>query len=132
MIVTFVPDEGDKQTWTFKPDRLLTTEAEAVERVTGQTYSEFGASLMNGGVTARRALVWIMRKRNGEPGVAFRDVDFPIGALSLELDDEEKALVRDAVTNDHTMSDEDKATAIAELGDLPDPKEAGSLTVDGG
>lgn len=125
MIVTYTPDEGDKREWRFKPERLLATEAEAVERVTGGTYSEFGASLMNGGVTARRALVWIMRKRDGEPEVKFRDVDFPIGALSIELDDEEKALVRQAVSSNEAMSDEDRETLLAELGpeeEAPDPK----------
>ena len=125
MIVTYTPDEGEPRVWPFKPDRLLTTEAEAVERVTGQTYREFGEALFAGSVTAYRALVWVLRKRNGVPDLRFKDVVFPIGALSIDLDDGEKVDTRKAIEASADMSEDDKAEALSALGpveDAPDPK----------
>jgi hypothetical protein len=115
MIVTYTPEDGDKQEWEFKPDRLMTTEAEAIERVTGMTYGEFGESLMKGGMTARRSMVWVLRKRNGEPTLKFRDVDFPVGDVEITLDDEETDRVRQAVLADTNLTAEQRAAALAEL-----------------
>lgn len=134
MIVTYVPDDGDKLEFTFKPRRLLTTEAEAIEKITGGTYAEFVDALTEGSITARRALLWSLRKRNGEPEIRFRDVDFPIDALEIELDDEEKEQIRQVIRDDATLTDEDREAALAELGPevaTPDPKEASS-NVDAG
>jgi hypothetical protein len=116
MIVTYTSEDGSKHEWEFKPDRLLTTEAEAIERVTGMTYAEFGEKLMNGGMTARRAMVWVLRKRNGEPTLKFREVDFPVGDVDIELDEQEKDKVRRAVLADTSMTDAQRAYALAELG----------------
>jgi hypothetical protein len=135
MIVTFTPDDGEKREWNFQPSRLLTTEAEAIEKVTGQTYADWGQTLLGGGMAARRALVWVLRKRDGEPDLRFRDVDFPVGALEINLDGGEKERVRQAIERDPHMSDEDREAAYAELGapEGGDPKdEATSNGVDGG
>jgi hypothetical protein len=115
MIVTFMHEDGDKREWQFKPDRLLTTEAEAIERVTGMTYADFGESLMNGGMTARRAMVWVLRKRNGEPELKFRDVDFPVGDVDIDLDDGEKEKMRQALLADANLTEEQRTYALAEL-----------------
>jgi len=125
MIVTFTPDEGAPTVWPFKPDRLLTTEAEAVERVTGLTYSEFGQAIFKGSTTAYRALVWVLRKRNGEPDIRFKDVDFYIGQLEIDLDDEEKAATRKSVEANAELTDDERNEALASLGpaeEAPDPK----------
>jgi hypothetical protein len=91
MKIFYAPDDGDAQAWDFDPMRMLTTEAEAIETVTGLTYIQFGEALENGSMKAFRALVWIMRKRHEDPTLKYRDVDFPIGALTFEADDEEPA-----------------------------------------
>lgn len=87
MKIFYAPDEGDAQAWDFDPLRMLTTEAEAIETVTGLTYIQFGEALENGSMKAFRALVWTLRKRHGEAELHYRDVDFPIGALTFENDD---------------------------------------------
>jgi hypothetical protein len=127
VILTFTPDEGEKQEWRFRGDKLMTTEAEAVEKVTGMTYAEFGERLLNGNPTARRAVVWVMRKRT-EPTLRFGEVDFPMGALRLDFEDEEKAEMRDAILADRTYSVKDKREALAELGfddEIVDPSDLG-------
>jgi len=88
MKIFYTPDDGDAQAWDFDPMRILTTEAEAIETVTGLTYIQFGEALGNGSMKAFRALVWIMRKRHEDPMLKYRDVDFPIGALTFENDEE--------------------------------------------
>ena len=129
MIITYTPDDGEKQVWSFSPERLLTTEAEAIEKVTGQSYADFAEALLNGGITARRAVVWVMRKRCGEPELRFRDVDFPVGAFRLDLDPEEKALIRNAILQTSDLTPEQRAGVLATLEDeedeereSPDPK----------
>lgn len=115
MILTYAPDDGDKQEWRFRGDRLMTTEAEAIEKVTAFTYADFGRKLLEGNPTARRAVVWVLRKRT-EPTLRFGDVDFPMGALTLDFEDEEKEAMRQAISDDRSLSEEDKMEALAEIG----------------
>jgi hypothetical protein len=120
VIVTLKSADGD-QVWPFKPDRLLTTEAEAIEKVTGLTFGEWGAELMKGGAAARRSLVWVLRKRQ-DPPLRYRDVDFPVGDLLVEYDPEEKAQIRQAIAADPSLTDEQREQAAAELGpEEPEP-----------
>lgn len=127
MILTFTPDEGEKQEWRFRGDKLMTTEAEAVEKVTGMSYAEFGERLLQGNPTARRAVVWVLRKRT-EPTLRFGEVDFPMGALQLDFEDEEKAEMREAILADRKFSVAEKREALAELGfddEIVDPSDLG-------
>jgi hypothetical protein len=91
MKIFYAPDDGDPQAWDFDPARMLTSEAEAIETVTEMTYLEFGEALSKGSMKAFRALVWIMRKRHEDATLRYRDVDFPIGALTFENDEPEPA-----------------------------------------
>lgn len=89
MKVIFTPEDGIEQTWDFHINDMLMTELEAVEKVTDLSLHEFAEGLRNGRVTAYRALVWVMRRRNGEPELRYRDVDFPLGALRLKFEQPE-------------------------------------------
>ncbi len=131
MRIFYAPDDGEKQEWSYKPDRLMATEAEAIENVTGMRYAEFAGKFLVGNATASRALVWVLRKRHGEPTLRFKDVDFPVGALRVELDDEENERVRQARLNDPTLTEEERAELAAEMGEVP-KDEAPSSSAAGG
>jgi hypothetical protein len=100
VIVVYTPDEGEPQRWPFKPGRVMATEAEAIEKVTGYSFQEWGDAMEKGSATALRALVWILRKRHEDPTVRYRDVDFPLGAVEIEMeDDDPKPPAADGVTD---------------------------------
>lgn len=127
MIVIYSPDEGEQQRWLFSPRTLMAVEAEAIERVTGLTFMEFGQALVRGSMAALRALVWVLLKRQ-EPTLKFADVDFPIGAVTTELDDDERAKAAERIRADPDLDDEDKAAALTSLG--VDPADAGDVDGD--
>lgn len=127
MLITYAPDEGDKQEWQFKGRTLMATEAEAIEKVTGIDWGEFSGRLMAGSPTAKRGLLWALLKRE-EPTLRFSACDFPIGSVEVELDEEEKADLRAAVRRSPSLTEEQRREALAQLGgeeadDEPGPKD---------
>ncbi len=131
MIVRFVED-GTERVWDgFKPDRMMNVEAEVIEKLTGMTFMEWGQALLNGSALAARALVFTLKKRdNPSGGIRFRDVVFPIGDLKVDLDDDEKKLVREALAT-ADLSEEDREQALAALGPEPSEDEAAEEPEDG-
>jgi hypothetical protein len=115
MHVVYAPEDGDKREWDFKGHRILTSEAEALEKVTGISLAEFSPRLMSGSATAKRGLLWLLLRRE-EPSTRYSSVDFPIGDLTVEMDDEEKAGFRDTIMRAPGLSDDERRAAIAELG----------------
>lgn len=135
MNVILTLEDGTEKRWTgFKPDRIMSTEAEAIEKVTGMTFGQWGQALMNGSSLASRALVWVLRKRE-EPTLRFRDVDFAVGDLMVGLDEEERTKVLAAMETDPTLTEEDRAQAMAAItasaeadGGVLDPDGPGNST----
>lgn len=107
---------GDREWLSFKPDRMLSTDSEAIEGVTQLTFVQWGQALLNGSSICGRALVWILLRKENR-ALRFRDVDFPIGDLRIELDDEEKARVRAELRRNDDLSDEDKQQILVALGE---------------
>lgn len=117
MNITFTEDDGTELRWEkFRPGRMPTVEAELVETVTGMTFPEWGSALMNGSTVAGRALVWVLKKRN-DPKLRFRDVAYPVEALLIGLDEDEKAKVRERLETDDTLTDEERAQVRLALGE---------------
>lgn len=75
----------DVREWDFKPERLMATEAIAIEKMTGQPFGEDQNKMRS-----MHALVWVLLKRD-EPTLKYTDVDFAIGDLTVDLDEEEQA-----------------------------------------
>lgn len=90
MKITYSPDGIEPVTWDFQPDRLLMSEAAAIEKVTGLGFTEWLTSLGTLSGDSMRALVWVLSKRT-DPTLRFSAVDFPVGALAMEPDDDELA-----------------------------------------
>lgn len=67
------------------PDKILNTEAMAIERVTGWEMQDFLAKLEKQSVLAMTAYIWVMAKRT-EPTIRFDDVEFSFDALEASED----------------------------------------------
>jgi hypothetical protein len=100
----------------FKPNKMMSTEAEAIEGVTSMTFVQWGQALLNGNALCGRALVWVLLKRQN-PNLRFKHVDFPIDELSVELDNDEKAKIRAELRTNDDLSDEDKKQIMLALGE---------------
>jgi hypothetical protein len=117
VIIRYVED-GTERVWdNFKPDRMMSPEAEVIEKITGMSFTEWGQALLNGRVLAGRALVFVLKKRE-DPTIRFRDVAFPVGDLKVDLDEDEKKLVREALAT-ADLDDEEREQALAALGPEP-------------
>lgn len=101
MRITFSPDGVEPVTWDFQPDKLLMSEAAAIEKVTGLGFTDWLGSLGTLSGDSMRALVWVLSKRT-DPTLRFSAVDFPVGALAMEADEDELAeqLEQDGPGND--------------------------------
>jgi hypothetical protein len=114
MYVTYKPDGGDVQEWSFHPRKMPSNEAEAIERATDMTWAEFSAQVMKGSVRARRALLWILLRRT-HPTLKFADVAFTMDELDMSMDSAELAAMR---TELEKVDDDDvRALALRQIDD---------------
>lgn len=89
MILRYTPEGAEPTEFPFKPRKLMSAEAEAIERVTGWDFGgEFGQKLMTGSMLARRALLWVMLKRS-TPTLRFEQVSICMDDVALDYDREE-------------------------------------------
>ena len=117
MNITFKSEKyGDREWLNYKPQRMMSTKSEKIEAVTGLTFVQWGQSLMNGSAICGRALVWVLLLDENR-GLRFKDVDFPIGDLGIELDDDEKTQIREALKTNDDISDEDRKQLLLALGE---------------
>lgn len=90
MIFTYKPAGGTERVWEVKAGRLLSPEMEAIEKVTGVFYPEWNRTLLDGSVTAARALLWVLLKREN-PTLKYDAVQFTYDEFDLDYDLDEKA-----------------------------------------
>jgi hypothetical protein len=117
LLLIYRPEGADERRWTFTPDKLMSSEAEAIEKVTGQTYEEFGQSLIKGSMSARRALLWVFLKREDAP-LRHSQVDVPVGSVGIDYEAHELQAIRDGLDEDRTLSDEDRQAAMDALDEM--------------
>jgi len=134
MILTYAPEGAEPRKWPVEPAKMMTSEAEAIEKVTGMTWDEFGLALVKGSVVARRALLWVMLKRS-EPTLRHNQIDPPVGSLTLEYERPELEAMREEVLKS-TETDEDmRELALGmlqtELDALPDEEEVPKADLNG-
>lgn len=77
----------DGQVFEYDPAKMLNTEAIALQKVTGLTVPAWAKALQEGDAYALTGLVWLLWRRNGRE-VAFDEVEFDIGQLDLQDDEE--------------------------------------------
>ena len=122
MIVTYSPDGGQARTWDYKAEDLPSAEAEDIEDAVGLTWDEFQVKLMTGGAKARRALLWVLLRRD-TPGLRFSDVAYRMGELAVDFDAEELGRLRQAVADAKELDDDVRAAALSVI-DAQGPAEA--------
>jgi len=82
--VTYTPEDGEPQVFDYNPNRLMSVEREALEKVTGRSFNEFAMGVLKGNALCRRALLHVLLKRQ-HPGIRFDDVDFLWDELTVEM-----------------------------------------------
>jgi hypothetical protein len=117
LLLIYRPEGADERRWTFTPDKLMSSEAEAIEKVTGQTYEEFGQALIKGSMSARRALLWVFLKREDAP-LRHSQVDVPVGSVSVDYEPHELQAIRDGLVENRTLPDEDRQAALDALDEM--------------
>jgi hypothetical protein len=96
VIVRWAGPEGVRE-WSYEPGELSSADAEAIEDVTGWTYEEFGQALWSGSVRAKRALLWVLRRRD-DPRLPYDQVEFKVQDMFVGLAPDEADVVRAALT----------------------------------
>lgn len=94
MYLVYEPDGGEEQRFQYKPQKLMSAEREALERRSRMDFTDFTKGVLNGNAVCRRALLWVLRKRE-HPTLKFEDVDFAWDELRLEYSKQEYELMRD-------------------------------------
>jgi len=117
MIVKFTPSEGDTTTYDFKPKKLLSVEAEVVEKLTGKTYTDAVQAMIAGSALCRRAVVYVLQKRT-HPTLSWTSFDFPYDAIEVEFDSDELADIKAAVASAPGLSDSERTAALEQIESL--------------
>jgi hypothetical protein len=118
MIVTYRPDGGDERTWTYAPDDLPYAEAEQLEDVLAITFDEFKGRVIAGGAKARRALLWVLLRRDN-PKLRFSDVQLKrTGELVVEFEAPEIAKLREGVLKNDDLDEGARAGVLKALDEL--------------
>lgn len=76
----------DGEVYEFDTNRILNTEAIALQKVTGMTVAEWGKACDAGDAYALTAMVWLVWRRNGRD-VPFDDVEFDLNSLEAKDDE---------------------------------------------
>jgi hypothetical protein len=93
--LVYEPDGAEEpQRFQYKPQKLMSAEREALERRSRLDFADFTKGVLNGNAVCRRALLWVMLKRQ-HPTTKYEDVDFAWDELRLEYSKQEYELMRD-------------------------------------
>jgi hypothetical protein len=93
----YTPEGEASQEFEFDPDNPFNLEAEALESVGGeawQDYPGFFERIGSGNIRARRALLWVMLRRN-QPDLRFADVVFKLSEFDVMADEEPEPAGKD-------------------------------------
>lgn len=77
----------DGNTYEYDPGKLMLSEARLLQGATGQTLRQWQNGLNALDADSVAALVWLLRRRAGEPDLAFADVEFDLGSFEAQEDD---------------------------------------------
>lgn len=88
MQFVYTPEGADPKSWDFDPMKLLSPEAEAIERHTKMTYTDWLDRVSEGSMLALHGLLYVLLKRS-DPTLKWEQVQFSLGEVTFELDDDE-------------------------------------------
>lgn len=113
MRFSYKPEGADPREWDFDASKLLSPEAEAIERNTGMTYQEWQDSLRRGSMLAFHGLLYVMLKRSN-PTLKWDQVVFSYGEVDFILDEEETRQTIAALEAQDSLTDSEEE-ALREL-----------------
>jgi hypothetical protein len=90
MQFVYQPEGADPIKWDFDPTRLMNVEVETIERHTGLTFAAWLEAVGNSSALAIHGLLYVLLKRR-EPTLKWDAVQFTMGEVTFELDDDERA-----------------------------------------
>lgn len=132
MRFVYRPDGVEPRSWEFEPAKMMSPEAEAIERLTKMTFVQWQSSVQDGSMLAIRALLWVLLKRSN-PGIKFESLEFSMGEIDWELGEQERVdVIRvltakqdsgEALTLEEAQLLEELTAESDDTGD-DDPKEA--------
>jgi hypothetical protein len=117
--LVWTPEEGEKREFSFRPNKLMSVEAELIESLGGEaweTFDEFGRLFMKGNRRAYRAALFVLLKRT-EPGRKFRDLNLRADEIAVDYEDDELAQILARVELDDDIDPEQRELLIASLGE---------------
>lgn len=89
-LFVYKPEGVEPRKWPWAPNKLLSPEAEVIERRTGMHFSDWSDAVTEGSMTALHGLLYVLLKRE-EPTLKWEQVVFSMSEVDFELDDEEEA-----------------------------------------
>ena len=95
MLFVYSPEGADPKKWPFDPSKLMSPEAETIERHTGMTFAEWGASVPKGSMLALHGLLYVLLKRS-DPTLKWDSVQFCLAEIDFELEPEDEEDDEDA------------------------------------
>lgn len=111
MKFVYRPEGADPMSWEFAPAKMMSPEAETIERLTKMTFVQWQNAVQDGSMLATRALLFVLLKR-ATPGIKFDTVQFSMAEIDWELGDEERTAVIAALTakqdSGETMTPDEK------------------------
>ncbi|WP_329426825.1 hypothetical protein OG339_42220 [Streptosporangium sp. NBC_01495] len=117
MFVTYSPEDGTEQRWTFDPKRVRASKAEMIEKRAGEPWDAWQAAVLAGKMRARRVLLWHLLTVD-HPTLRWEDVpDFYAGELLVEYSVIELADIRGRVEKAEIPADQ-RDQALAALAAL--------------
>lgn len=138
MRVTYQPDGADPKVWTgVRRGRIMSSEAEAMERHTGKDFGDLWDALERDNMQSVHALLYVLLKRT-IPTLKWDEVQFCLDEITMEFETDEKARLRELIEgrlaagetlNEATMDYLDELRAdLAQTDDgaAEDPKAIGS------
>lgn len=125
MDVTYTPEGGAPQSWSFVAGRVPMSEAERIEAHAGCTWDEWITRLQSGAARARRVLLWHLMRRQ-HPSMRYEDTpDFMMSELVLEYDAAELQRMLDNIDAIPVSEDEKNAVRAALMSELEKAHERG-------
>jgi hypothetical protein len=90
MQFVYKPEGAEPKKWDFQPDKLMSPEAEAIERLTKMTFGEWSQAVTKGSMLALHGLLYVLLKRE-IPTLKWDAVTFSLSEVDFELTDQETA-----------------------------------------
>lgn len=88
MQFVYKPEGAEPKRWDFDPVKVMSPEAEAIERHTGMTFKHWLSALGEGSMTAVHGLLYVMLKRS-DPTLQWDAVQFCLAEIEFEVEDDE-------------------------------------------